>query len=394
MPTRAETRDSGAATPLLFRQGFRPFFLGAGLWSGVAIGLWLAALAGRIEIPTAFDPVAWHAHEMLFGYAGAVIAGFLLTAIPDWTGRLPLGGLPLAGLLALWFAGRIATATSEMTGAPLAALLDLAFLATLLAVVLREIVAGGNWRNLAMPVALGLLLLANALTHLETMGHTQTGALGLRLALAVIVLLICLIGGRVIPSFTRNWLVKRGEALLPRAFAGFDKVSLLVTLVALLAWTAFPDAILAGMALIVAGLANLVRMSRWRGGRTLSEPLVWSLHLGFLWVPIGLVLLGLAAVPLFELSPTAGLHALAAGAVGSMTLAVMTRASLGHSGRPLAADRPTTTVYALVALAAITRTAAPVAVDVFDVLLWTSGLSWIAAFILFTGHYGRILLLR
>ncbi len=378
----------------LFRQGFRPFFLGAGLWSFTALGLWLAALAGGLELRSAFDPVTWHAHEMLFGYAGAVIAGFLLTAIPNWTGRLPLSGAPLATLAAFWLAGRLAVATADLIGGAVAALLDLAFPAALLAVVLREILAGRNWRNLAMPVALGFLLVANALTHLDVLGLVTSGGFGLRLGLAVVILLICLIGGRIIPSFTRNWLVKQGASRLPATFGGFDRAALLLSAAALLTWLLHSHGLATAVLLLLAALVNFARLYRWRGLHTGSQSLVWSLHLGFLWVPVGLALLGLAALPTIDVAETAGLHALTAGAVGSMTLAVMTRASLGHSGRGLSADVPTTMIYLLVALAALTRTVAPLATGLFETLLWTSGIAWLAAYGLFTLHYGRILLAR
>jgi uncharacterized protein involved in response to NO len=155
------------AGPALLRQGFRPFFLGAGVWAVVAMVLWISAIQGYVAIPTLFDPIGWHAHEMLFGFVVAAIAGFLLTAIPNWTGRMPLQGLPLAALVAAWLAGRAAVFGSAWIGGGIAATLDLSFLALLVAVVLREIFAGRNWRNLPMPAVLGGLLVANALTHAD-----------------------------------------------------------------------------------------------------------------------------------------------------------------------------------------------------------------------------------
>lgn len=379
---------------VLFRQGFRPFFLAGGLWGFVSVALWLAMLNGAAAISTGFGLAAWHAHEMIFGYTGAVIAGFLLTAIPNWTGRLPLRGLPLALLFTTWLVGRVVMAISIHMPPILVAVLDLLFLAALFLVVLREIVAGRNWRNLPMPIALAGLLLANGLTHLEAVGRAQTGLVGQRLGIAIIVMLIGLVGGRIIPSFTRNWLAKRAETRMPTGFGRFDHVCLLITLVALGGWVVSPDSRSVGAALLVAGFAGFARLARWRGHRTLSEPLVWSLHLGFAWVPVGLGLLGLGAF-FPELFPTtAGLHALTVGAIASMTLAVMTRATLGHSGRPLTADRCTTAIYTLIATAAAARVAAPIAVDGYDPLLWASGLLWSAAFGLFTVHYGRMLLAR
>jgi uncharacterized protein involved in response to NO len=378
--------------PALFRQGFRPFFLGAGLFA--AFALWLSVVRGAVSLSTAFGPAAWHAHEMIFGFAAAAIAGFLLTAIPNWTGRMPLQGLPLAALFGTWLIGRAATATSALIGPGLAAALDLSFLVALLAVVLREIVSGRNWRNLPLPVALGVLLLANALSHAEAAGGVPSGPFGQRLGIATIILLIGLVGGRIIPSFTRNWLAKRAETHMPAGLGRFDHVSLVLTVVALGAWVAAPDDRTAGAVLLAAGIASLIRLARWRGHRTLSDPLVWSLHVGFAWVPAGLCLLGLG-VFLPEFFPSiAGLHALTAGAIGSMTLAVMTRATLGHTGRPLAADGWTAAIYIFVALAAATRVAAPILPDVLGLLLWVSGLLWSAAFGLFTIRFGRMLLIQ
>lgn len=381
-------------SPALFRQGFRPFFLAAGLWAAAAVPLWLLVLLSGLEVPTAFAPAAWHAHEMIFGFAAAVVAGFLPTAIPNWTGRLPLQGLPLAGLFAVWAAGRVAVATSATIGAGTAAAIDAAFLVLLLLVALREIVAGRNWRNLPMLGALFVLIAANILTHLEVLGTAETGQLGQRLGIATLVLLICLVGGRIIPSFTRNWLVKCGATRLPAPFSGYDKLCLIATLVALGAWVGAESHLLAGVALLAAGGLNLRRLARWQGRQTLSEPLVWSLHLGFLWVPLGLLLLGLGVVAPQVLPATAGLHALTAGAIGGMTLAVMTRATLGHSGRELKANAWTAAVYLGVAAAALLRIAASAMPDVYLPLLQASGTAWVAAFSLFTLVYGRMQLAR
>jgi uncharacterized protein involved in response to NO len=379
--------------PALLRQGFRPFFLGAGLWALAAMVLWIATLQGAVSLPTAFDPIAWHAHEMLFGFVIAAIAGFLLTAIPNWTGRMPLQGIPLVVLVGGWLVGRLAVGGSAWLGAGIAAVLDLSFLTLLLGVVLREILAGRNWRNLPMPVVLGALLVANALTHAEAVGLAATGALGQRLGIGIVILLIGLVGGRIIPSFTLNWLKKRGQSSLPASFGALDRGVLGLAAAALASWVIAPENLIGGAALIVAGLASLVRLARWRGHLTLAEPLVWSLHLASLWVGVGLLLLGLGAV-FPEVPPAAGLHALTAGAMGGMTLAVMTRATLGHTGRPLAADRLTAAIYLLGALAALLRVGASLSADLYLPLLWTSGLAWSAAFGLFVAHYGRMLVSR
>jgi uncharacterized protein involved in response to NO len=244
-----------------------------------------------------------------------------------------------------------------------------------------------------MPIVLGGLLAANALTHLDAAGIAATGALGQRLGIGIVILLIGLIGGRIIPSFTLNWLKKRGAARLPATFGAVDRGALALLVAALAAWAIAPESPLAGAALVLAGLATLIRLARWRGQRTLVEPLVWSLHLGFVWVPVGLLLTGLSAF-LWEVPQVAGMHALTAGAMGGMTLAVMTRATLGHTGRPLTADRSTAAIYLMVAAAAMLRVAASFSDEAYLPLLWISGLAWISAFSLFAVHYGRMLLAR
>ncbi|HEX5078718.1 MAG TPA: NnrS family protein [Geminicoccaceae bacterium] len=375
--------------PALLRQGFRPFFLAAGLWAAGALLLWLAMLEGTATLPTAFDPLTWHAHEMLFGFAAAAVAGFLLTAVPNWTGRMPLQGVPLAGLVSLWLVGRVAVAFSDMIGPPVAAALDLAFLTVLLGAVLREILAGRSWRNLPICFAVTMLLLANALVHADVIGLAPTGPAGIRLGIAVMICLITLVGGRIIPSFTANWLRKRGETRLPASFGRFDQAAIALTIAALAAWTVAPEAPLTAAAALAAGLANTLRLARWRGQRTLAEPLVTVLHLGYAWVPIGLLLTGVGAFAPDLVPPVAGLHALTAGAIGTMTLAVMTRATLGHTGQALTAGAGTVAIYACVTLGALLRVIAPIMPDLS--LLPLSGTLWTLAFLLFAALYGPLL---
>jgi len=372
------------------RQGFRLFFPAAGAWAVAAVGIGLATFRGYLSLPTAFDPAAWHAHEMIFGFVPAAIAGFLLTAMPNWTGRRPVQGLPLAILFALWLSGRAAVFGSALIGPGSAAVVDLAFLAALLGTALREIVAARNWRNLPITVALAALLAANALTHLEAAGLSATGAAGQRLGVTVVIVLISLIGGRIIPSFTRNWLRLRGRPTrMPAEHGALDGASIAILIAASAGWVVAPQHPASGIGLILAAALALARLARWQGQRTLTEPLLWSLHVGYAWVPAGLFLLG---VSLFvaKLPASAGIHALTAGAIGSMTLAVMTRASLGHSGRALTADRWTVAIYLFVAAAAATRVAAPILAEAYLPLLWASAAAWIAAFGLFAIRFGRL----
>jgi uncharacterized protein involved in response to NO len=325
---------------------------------------------------------------MVFGYGFAAVAGFLLTAIPNWTGRLPLRGMPLALLALLWIAGRAAVLLSAYIGAPAAALVDLAFPAALAAVVAREIVAGRNWRNLPMVAALLLLGTGSLLVHLHALDVAYTALLGNRLGIAVLLMLIALVGGRIVPSFTRNWMVKhRRGAALPAQGGAVDGIALALTLAALTAWVAAPDAAMTPWLALAAGVALAVRLARWRGRQTLREPLLAVLHLGYGWLALGLLLLGAPGIP-----ASAALHALTAGAVGTMTLAVMTRATLGHTGRELAADRATVAIYGLVTLAALMRVAAPLAGGHAPTLTAAAGAAWSAAFLLFALSYGRLLL--
>ncbi len=376
-----------AEGPVVLSAGFRPFFLAAALWAAIAIPAWVVVFTGSAALPTALSPSVWHVHEMVFGFGAAVVAGFLLTAIPNWTGRLPLQGGPLAGLVLLWLAGRVAVLLSQDIGAGFASVLDLAFPLAFLAVVSREIIAGRNWRNLPMVTALSLLFLANLLVHLEATHLTTTAAAGNRLGVATLVMLISFVGGRIIPSFTRNWLVKQRPAgPLPAPFDGFDRAALGLTAVVLAIWVVMPEAAVAPWCDLAAGTALCVRLLRWQGIATWREPLLWILHLAYAWLGVGFLLLGLDAF-LPWLPPTAALHALTAGAIGTATLAVMIRVTLGHTGRPLIAGPGTTAVYGLVTLAAVLRLLAPLAGAQYVLVLSLAGVAWSAAFGLFAGLY-------
>jgi len=373
------------ATPALFDRGFRPFFLLAGLWAPVALLLWLAMLAGILDLPTAMDSIAWHVHEMLFGFVAAAIAGFLLTAVPGWTGRPPLRGLPLAALAALWLAGRLAVALSAWIGAAITAAVDIAFLAGVAVFCAREIAIGRNWRNLVVIALLAILIAANALFHL---GETETAE---RAAIATIVTLVALIGGRVVPEFTHNWLVRRGAAKLPPQRDRFDSAAMAVTVAAAIAWVGVGDHPLVGALLGLAAVALAVRLARWRGLSTTSEPLLWVLHLGYLWLPVGLALLAVS-MHASGMPQSVALHALTAGAMATMILAMMTRATLGHTGRPLTASRATGAIYMLATAAASARLASSLADDGGSLLLHASAAAWVAAFALFVLSYGPMLL--
>ncbi|HET7911364.1 MAG TPA: NnrS family protein, partial [Pseudolabrys sp.] len=318
------------AGPALFSYGFRPFFLAAGLWAVVGILLWIPQYMGKLSIPTHLSPLDWHIHEMLYGYVAATVAGFLLTAIPNWTGRLPVNGWPLAGLAALWLAGRLAMLVSAQIGGLVAAIVDTAFLATLAVVAGREIIAGENWRNLRVLTVLVVLVIGNIVFHVEVL-MTGTADYGTRIAIAAVILLISLIGGRIVPSFTNNWLTRNNPGRMPVPFSRFDLATVVSSAIALVAWIAAPMHPISGAALIAAGCLQSVRLARWAGDRTIADRLVLVLHIGYFFVPLGFVMVGLAAF-VAEVPATAGIHAWTAGAIGLMTVAVMTRATLGHTG--------------------------------------------------------------
>jgi uncharacterized protein involved in response to NO len=379
------------AGPALLSYGFRPFFLLGAIFAAGAVMLWLPMSFGEISITTAFAPRDWHVHEMLYGYIPAVMTGFLLTAIPNWTGRLPIQGGPLLALVMVWLAGRLAIAASATIGWLPAMIVDVSFLAFVAAAAAREIIAGSNWRNLKIVVMIGFLLGGNTAFHIEAHLH-GVADYGIRTGIAAMVLLIGVIGGRIIPSFTRNWLVRENPGRLPVPFGRFDVVVIVASAISLAAWIAFPESRWSGSALVIAGLLHVVRLSRWAGDRTWRDRLVLILHVGYLFVPLGFLLLGAASFGIATAS--AGVHAWAAGAAGLMTLAVMTRASLGHTGQVLVASVETQLIYALAAIAACARVGAALAQQWSEPLIWLSGFAWASAFIGFAIVYGPLLALR
>ncbi len=387
IPAALERRRNYAG-PALFSYGFRPFFLGGAAWAAFGVLLWLPQYMGELSLPTHFGPLDWHIHEMLYGYVAAVVAGFLLTAIPNWTGRLPVSGAPLAALAALWLAGRLAILFSAMLGPLGVALIDVSFLLALMGMAAREIIAGRNWRNLRVLGILAVLVAANIVFHVEVW-LSGSASYGVRLGIGAVIMLITLIGGRIVPSFTRNWLARQGAGRLPRPFSRFDAVTLAASGLALAAWVVLPDRSLTGYLLMLAAVLQAARLARWAGDRTLADRLVLVLHAGYAFVPVGFALLGAGLLWPDAVPASAGIHAWTAGAIGLMTLAVMTRASLGHTGQPLAASPATQAIYAMALAAAVLRILA--AFLGVHLLLDLAALAWIGAFGGFVAVYGRTL---
>jgi len=375
----------------LFSYGFRPFFLGAALWAILALALWLGALAGLWELAPGYGALAWHAHEMLFGYGSAVVAGFLLTAVPNWTGRLPVAGWRLLLLFLLWCAARLAFLATGVAGPLPAVVIDSLFLPCLLFVMAREIVVGRNWRNLRPLVLVALLAAADIGFHAEVLS-TGTASAASRVGIAALIGLIMLIGGRIVPSFTHTWLLRMGSARLPVTFSRFDLASLIVSGVALLLWVVRPQAAETGVLFLIAAAVQFVRLWRWAGLHAWREPLVLILHLGYAFVPLGFLLGALSILDPGSMPGTAPLHAWTVGAVGLMTLAVMTRATRGHTGRDLHASAATLAIYGAMILAALLRISAGIVPDAFGVMLEAAGVAWMLAFGIFLFEYGPMLL--
>lgn len=375
--------------PALFSYGFRPFFLLGSIYAGLAILVWLPVFMGELSLTTAFIPRDWHVHEMLYGFLPAVITGFLFTAIPNWTGRLPLRGRPLMLLVAVWIAGRICVTFSAETGWLAAMLIDCSFLLLIAAAAAREIIAGKKWNNLSVVLLILMLLAGNVTFHLEA-NFKGAADISIRVGIAVVVLLISLIGGRIIPSFTRNWLVKENPGRLPVPFARFDMLSVAVGAIALVCWIVSPTAVWSGYALALAGVLHLIRLGRWAGYRTGRERLLLILHVGYLFVPVGFLLNACGA---FGMVPVgAGIHAWMAGAAGIMTLAVMSRATLGHTGQPLTASIATQAIYASIIVAVLARICAVVEPAHSVPLLHVAAFGWAAAFLGFALYYGPTLI--
>ncbi len=372
-----------------FSGGFRPFFLFASLFAIFAVTLWLLELLGNDVINTRLAPVEWHKHEMLFGYTSAVIAGFLFTAVPNWTGRLPVVGYRLMAIFALWLAGRVAMLLGESVPYWVTATIDAAFLPVLGAVIAREIISGQNWRNIKVIIPVLGLGLTNIWFHIDV-ATGGTGAAPIRMGFTAILILLMLIGGRIVPSFTRNWLARQEPGKMPVPFNRFDAGVIAGSAVALLLWVVLEQPFL-GPLFAILGILHIVRLWRWAGLRTLPNPLLLVLHIFYAFIPTGF--LTLAVGMWFDLPQVnvAALHVFGIGAVGGMTIAVMVRASLGHTGRTLASSGILNLAMAMVGISMALRVTGAIWPE-YDWAITGSALAWIVAFGLFAFKVGPWLL--
>lgn len=386
VPTDVPASRSGAA---ILAKGFRPFFLGASLFATSAVVAWVAMLEGRLATPAYFVGAGWHAHEMVFGFAVAVVGGFLLTAVGNWTGRETAIGAALAALAGLWAAGRVAIACAAALPRGAAALVDVSFLPVLAVVCARPIVATRNHRNLGFLAMLAALAAANAMTHAAALGLAAQAwrSRGPLVGVDLLVVMTTVMTGRIVPSFTRN--ATKVESIAGRPALDRLATSLAVA-VALGDALAAPGAARAAFAIATAG-ALVARSTGWGARHVARHPLLWVLHAGHAWLAVGLALRA-AAVFVPSLPDTAGLHALTVGGVGMLTLGMMARVGLGHTGRPLVTAWPLSVAFGALAASALVRVAGPLVAPAHAIETFAlAGVLFVAAFSTYAASHARLL---
>lgn len=388
-PVTGARIETVADHPIL-SYGFRPFFGLAGLYGALAVPAWVMMWLGYLSVSPVLPPMYWHAHEMVFGFAAAALAGFLLTAVPNWTGQGPVRRWPLLVLVVAWLVGRVAMWSSGSLPPAVVAVADIAFLPMLALFQAPSIMLRSARRNGVFVAILTAFTVANLAVHFEALGIAESARWGIYLGLNLLVLAVTLVGGRVVPAFTQGGLKAQGVAAAITPLPWLDLAAILsVALMAVAEAARAPDQLVGALA-AVAAAAALARLLRWQGYRTLRWPLLWVLHLGMAWLMIGLALKAAAA---FDLVPAAmPLHALGAGAAGTMILAVMTRATLGHTGRALVAVGGSAYAYGALALGTLLRVVAPLVPELQIGLTVAGGLLWTIAFLLFLWLYGPMLL--
>jgi len=383
-----KARPKPSEGPAILSYGFRPYFFFGALYAALNILAWLPFYFAETELPIVVTAVDWHVHELLFGVMPAIIAGFLLTAIPNWTGRLPVKGIPLLLLICIWFAGRIAFNLSAFLGLTITAFVDCAFLLTFFAAATIEIVTGKNWRNLRVLAIVGALAIGHIGFYLE-IALAGEADIARRVGIAAITLLIMLIGGRIIPSFTRNWLARMKPGRLPIPFDNTDKATLALSIVSLVGWSFWPENQFVGYLLLTTAIANLYRLSRWAGDRAASSYMLLILHLAYLYLPLGFALLGASILLPEYFVEIAGIHAIGMGGFGAMVLGVMVRATRGHTGYDLSTDLSAQLAFTLILTSSALRVL--VAVQAFgsldQILLRISQFGWCLAFLCFAIGY-------
>ncbi len=392
----ANSDPAGKGFGIFLGYGLRPFFLFAGLYAALAMLVWIGWLALHamngivLEPMSHFPALLWHGHEMLFGYVVAVIAGFLLTAVPNWTGSPMLGRTRLMLLTAVWCAGRLAMWFGAALPGWLVAAIDVPF-----PIILAAMGVGPLWqkrapRNYVFVAVLFAIATANFFVHAEVLGWFEDSArTGFVLGIDVVLLLMTVVGGRIVPAFTTGAL--RAEDVTLRSSNLLDKLAIASVLAVGITDLALPDSFSSGVCALIAGTALGLRMIGWRTGKTLDKPILWVLHLGYGWIAFALLLKGIAETTSWVSSVTA-MHGLTVGAIGTLTLGVMSRAALGHTGRPLVASRALALAYGAVSLAALTRLFGPeILPDWYTEVMIASGVLWVVAFGIFTTLFWPVL---
>jgi|SRR5579872_5755622 len=375
----------------LWASGFRPLFLTAAVGAALLIPLWAWMWGLGGGLPSTWPPTIWHAHEMLFGVVGAAVGGFLLTAVPSWTGRRGFAGIPLILLVCLWGLGRLSIATSGYWPGALVAALDVGFLPALGVLIAPALVRARN-RNTPLLLVLAALTACNVAVHWEIAQRDPGAAYrAILVGIDIMLVLVTVIGGRIIPAFTANALRASGVAERLRVWPAVNiaAIAMMILVAALdLAW---PDRAATGIAAGVAAIIQALRMLQWRSFATLRQPIVWILHLAYLWLPIGLALKCLA---LLEGSAAGAfwVHALTVGTLSTMVLGVMSRAALGHTGRPLVVHPMVCATYLLLLLATCLRVWGLGVLGLpYPQVILGSAVLWTTAFALFLWVYVPVL---
>lgn len=378
---------------IILSNSFRPFFILCGLWAFFSIPIWLLNYFNIFNNLENISAILWHQHEMFFGFISAAMTGFILTALPNWTGKLPKNGWRLLLLIFLWITGRIAFLSSNIINNIFMAILDLPFLTILLFFISREVFASKNWKNFPIIILFFLFTIANWIFHIELIQHNLYPTISIKLAICILILLIAILGGRIIPSFTINWLKNQNNKALPIIKDKFDNLAIIILIIFLLFYMFYPNYILTPYFSIIAGFLHFFRLLNWKSWTVTSEPLVWILHLGYAWLVMALILFGLSM--LWNMIPsTVSIHAFTTGAFTTMIIAVMTRASLGHTGNKLKASSGTTVIYVAISIAAILRTIEPLLYNNNIILINLAGIFWSIAFGSFLFFYSPMLLFK
>jgi uncharacterized protein involved in response to NO len=375
----------------LFAYGFRSQFFLAGMAAVMLVPMWALSFIAGMPLGTGWPPTLWHAHEMLFGFIACAIAGFMLTAVPSWTGQKGFAGRPLMVLAAMWVLARILIATSRAWYPILPALVDLAFLPTLAVFVMIPLLRSHN-RNTPLLAVLGVFWMTDVAFYVGLLGHNAPLALkALIVGIDITLLLVTVIGGRIVPAFTTSALRAQGHATNLKSRTALTLLSVLAMVSVIVGDIIWPDSRVAGGIAVCAAVIQILRLAQWRTLLTLRQPIVWILHLAYVWLPVGLALKAAALLGGYAIAAF-WLHALTMGALTTMIVAVMTRASLGHTGRPLRVHPLTTLAYALLIAAAVIRVfGLSVPGMSYPMVIAAAATFWTASFVLFIGVYGPIL---